>query len=58
MEANILPADPPHPPLTLGIKRLNSTFSEQCHVAYKTKGNHECSNMVANILPADPLPSL
>ena len=30
-----------------------STFSEQCCVAYQFKGNHECSNMVTNILPAD-----
>ena len=34
----------------------NSTFSEQCHVAYQIKENHECSNMVANILQADPRP--
>ena len=32
----------------------NSTFSEQGHVAYQYKGNRECSNMVANILLADP----
>ena len=31
----------------------NSTFSEHGHVAYQTKGYRECSNMVANILPAD-----
>ena len=35
----------------------NSTFSEHGHVAYQIKGNHGCSNMVANILPANPLPS-
>ena len=34
----------------------NSTFSEQCHVAYQIKRNHKCSNMVANILPAEPPP--
>ena len=28
-------------------------FSEHGHVAYQIKENHECSNMVANILPAD-----
>ena len=50
MVTNILPAD--HPPLTLGVKI--STFSEQCHVAYQIKGNHQCSSMVANDLPADP----
>ena len=32
----------------------NSTFSKHGHVAYRIKGNNECSNMVANILPADP----
>ena len=45
----------PHPPLTLGVKRLKFNFSEHGHIAYKIKGNHECSNMVANILPAAPL---
>ena len=44
---NILPADP-------GGKGQNSTFSEYGHVAYHIKGNDPCSNMVANILPADP----
>ena len=34
-------------PLTLWVKR-----SEQCHVAYQIKGNHEFSSMVANIVPA------
>ena len=33
----------------------NSTFSEECHVADQIKENQECSNMVAYILPADPL---
>ena len=42
MVANILPADPP-PPLTLGLKGQNSTFSEQCHVAFQIKVNHKCS---------------
>ena len=43
-------------PLTLGMGSIgqNSTFSEHGHVAYQIKGNHECSIMVANILPADP----
>ena len=31
----------------------NSTFSEHSHVAYQIKENQECSNMVANIMPAD-----
>ena len=57
MVPNILPADPT--PLTLGIgvktsKGQNSTFSEYGNVAYQIKGNDTCSNMVANILPADP----
>ena len=37
-------------------KGQNLTFSEHDHVAYQIKGNHECSNMVANIFPADPRP--
>ena len=28
----------------MGPKCQNPTFSEQCHVAYQVKGNHECSN--------------
>ena len=49
---------PPQGPTTLGVgsKGQNSTFSEQCHIALKIKWNHVCSNMVANILPADPSP--
>ena len=35
-------------------KGQNSTCSEHGHVAYQIKDNHECSNMAANILPADP----
>ena len=38
MEANILPGDDP--------PGQNSTFSEQCHVAYQNKVNRECSNIV------------
>ena len=33
----------------------DSTFSEHGHVAYQIKENHECSNKVPNILPADSL---
>ena len=46
---------PPHtfPTQSIGQK---STFSEHDHVAYQIKGNHECSNMVANILHSDPPP--
>ena len=40
----------------MGSVGQNSTFSEHGHVAYQIKENHECSNMVANILPADPPP--
>ena len=38
-----------------GLKR-SIFFSECGHVVYQLKGNHECSNMVANILAAEPLP--
>ena len=31
-------------------------FSDYDHVAYPIKGNDACINMVANILPVDPLP--
>ena len=42
-------------PLTLGVlsKGKNSTS----YVVYQIKGKHNCSNMVANILPAYPAPS-
>ena len=53
MVANILPAAL-SPTL---YKKSNLTFAEHDHVAYQIKGNRECSNMVANILPAAPLPS-
>ena len=47
MVANVLHAAPlPHDPREWG---RNSTFSEHGHVAYQIKGNHECSNLVANI---------
>ena len=45
----LLPDTPPPDP-----RGQNSTFSEQCNVAYQIKGNHECSNMVTTILPVDP----
>ena len=38
----------------MGSVGHNSTFSEHGHVAYQIKENQECSNMVANIMPADP----
>ena len=40
----------------VGSKGQNGTLSEHCQVAYQIKGNQVCSNMVANILPADPPP--
>ena len=42
-------------PLTLrmGSVGQNSPLSEHGHVAYQIKENHECSNMVPNILLAD-----
>ena len=43
--------------LGLGLKS-KFNFSEYGHVVYQTKGNDTCSNMVANILPADSLPTL
>ena len=53
MVANILPADRFTPvSLELGSKGQFSTFSVYGHVAFQIKGNHECSNMVPNILPA------
>ena len=45
---------PPPDPRGRGSKGQNSTFSEHGQVAYQIKGNHECRNMVENILPADP----
>ena len=45
-----------HPTLGMGSIGQNSTFSEYDYGAYQIKENHECSNMVANILPADPPP--
>ena len=55
MEAIILP---PPPPRSVGSRGQNSTSSEDGLVIYQIKCNHECSSMVANILPADPLPIL
>ena len=63
MVAKILTADwpPPTPPpptplpQTLGKRSVgqNSTFPEHVNVAYQINEIQECSNMVANILPAD-----
>ena len=48
---------PPPTPLALwmGSVGKKSVFSVHGHVTYQIKENHECSNMVANILPADTL---
>ena len=47
----------PYPPrLRRGVKRSNSTFLEHGHDAYQINENHKCSNVVANIWPADPPP--
>ena len=49
---------PPYPlPRTLGMDPIgqNLTFSENGPVAYSNEGNHKCTYMVANNLPADPL---
>ena len=43
-------------PQTMGVGSKGQFFSEHGHVAYQIKGNHECSNTVANILSADPPP--
>ena len=42
-----------------GAEAKIQLFSEYDHVAYiyQIKWNHECSSMVANILPADPTPT-
>ena len=40
----------------VGSKAQNSTSSEYGHVAYQIKRNHTCSNIIGNILPAEPPP--
>ena len=52
MAANILLADSPDPGDGVNRSKLNF-FSEHGDVAYQIKENHECSNMVANILSTD-----
>ena len=37
------------------LNKATSVFSVHGHVTYQIKENHKCSNMVANILPADTL---
>ena len=52
-------ADPPPPPTPRPCRWdqyvKNQFFSVHGHVTYQIKENHKCSNMVANILPADTL---
>ena len=45
----------PPPPQTFGVGSIgqNSTFSEHGPVSYQIIENHQRSNMVANVLPAD-----
>ena len=51
----------PLPPPALDMESIgqNSSSSENGHFAYQNKENHECTNMLANSLPADtPLSTL
>ena len=65
MVANIMPADiimpppppPPPPPDPGGQKVAIQLFQNMVILHKKIKGNHKCSNMVVNILPAAPPPS-
>ena len=41
------------PTLGMGSVGQHSTFLEHVHIAFQIKENHECSNMVANILPTE-----
>ena len=52
MVAKILPGASPDP----WAQKVKFVFSEQCHIAYRLKGNHKCSNMVSISLPADTRP--
>ena len=38
----------------MGSKSQNSAFSEHGHDVHQIKGNHDCSNMEADIFPAEP----
>ena len=57
IKVNILLADStPHPlPPDPGVGAKIQLFAEHGHAAYQIKENHECRNMVADILPTDPL---
>ena len=49
MVANIVPADSQGQKVNIQLFQYNVMY-----VAYPIKGNQECSNIVANILPAHP----
>ena len=60
MEANILLSNPYPATYTTPdpgdwVTRSLTTLSEHGNVTYQIKEYHKCSNMVANILLADPL---
>ena len=52
---NVLPPDP-YDPRDMGQKSKYTFFQNMVMSLIKLKGITNCSNMVANILPADPLP--
>ena len=56
MVANVLLADPSPDP-GIGVKRSKFNFF-RTSVTYQIEWSHNCSNMVANILPAGPSPPL
>ena len=50
------PPLPTTPTPSMGsVGKKSVFFSVHGHVTYQIKENHKCSNMVANILPADTL---
>ena len=53
MVANILRADPHTPDPENGVSRSKFTFIRTWSFIYQIKENHECINMVPNILLAD-----
>ena len=54
MEANILPLY--HPTLGMGLNVKFQLFQNIVMLHIKLKGITKCSNIVGNILPANPLP--
>ena len=47
-----------HPDPGDGLKRSKVNFFRHGEGAFQIEWDHECSNMVANILPTDPPPNL